>query len=298
MDDMALPTASLVCPSCGGQLRRKRHDWLLECADCGLLSSTLAVDIPSDAGKSVIDEAARSAGLNPIRRKNNSIILGRIAELRGRPGGKLLDVGCGQGQFLEDSAAAGFDVLGIEPDANVVHLTRQRTGATIRRGFFPDVLQADEQFDVIAFNDVFEHIPDASSAIAACAHHLAPGGVLVLNCPNQEGLFYRIADLLDRLGFHGPFDRMWQRGLPSPHVWYFSPAHLIRLARHVGLQPAATDHLLPIAREGLRERIFHIKGQSPLVGMVAFAAASILLPFLRILPHDIAVAFLTRPPEQ
>ena len=46
-------------------------------------------------------------------------------------------------------------------------------------------------FDAIIFNDVFEHLPDPIDAIVAVERLLADDGILVLNLPSSDGLFFR-----------------------------------------------------------------------------------------------------------
>lgn len=282
------------CPVCGSTMLRYRHRWLIKCESCGLLASTLQPVIPASPAKSHIDETARAKGLNSVRPRNNAIILDRIAEVTGRFPKSILDVGCGQGQFIQDAMARGHSVTGVEPDANVVPLTRTRTGASIIAGYFPESVPSDCQFDIIVFNDVFEHVPDIRGVMSASAERLAPGGLLVLNCPNQSGFFYRLGDLLDSCGISSPFERMWQRGLPSPHLWYFKPQHLAALGRQVGLTEIDRVALLPIAREGLRSRIDHIHGQSKLMSWVTFSLVHLAFPLLRYLPYDSAVVILQK----
>jgi SAM-dependent methyltransferase len=282
------------CPVCQGTPIEVRHGWLFQCNGCELLSSTLDPEIPTVVGHSQIDEAARANGLAVTRQRNNAVILDQLEQLLGGAKHRLLDVGCGQGQFLLDATKRGFTVIGIEPDANVAPKTAAMTQCAVRPGFFPEVVAADERFDAIIFNDVFEHIPDATGAIQACHAHLEPGGILVLNCPDRRGVFYRYGNFLDKLGISAPFHRLWQKGLPSPHVWYFTPSDLIRLGQTVGLRERATVALLPIAFKGLADRIFHVEGQSKLLGMAAYIAALLSLPLLRVLPHDIGVVFLSK----
>jgi SAM-dependent methyltransferase len=284
-----------LCPVCGTLPVLLWHDWLFRCNGCGLLSSTLEPAIPVSSDVSRIDEASRARGLDPVRQRNNGRIIEELKSLKGGGRFRILDVGCGQGQFLVDATAHGYSVVGIEPDANVAPQTATRTNVEVRQGFFPDVVQAHEQFDAIIFNDVFEHIPNAAGAIAACARHLAPGGVLVLNCPNRDGVFYWLGDILDRVGSSAPFDRLWQRNLPSPHVWYFTPQHLLRIGQSVGLSQRAVVTLLPIVREGLADRIFHIDGQSKVLGVATYLATLVALPMLHLMPHDIGVVFLSKP---
>ena len=166
--------------------------------------------------------------------------------------------------------------------------------STLRHGYFPHQLQPDEVFDAIVFNDVLEHIPDLMGTLEACVTHLRPGGLLVLNCPNRLGVFYRIADLLDRIGLHEPFDRMWQRDVQSPHVWYFKPNDLRHLGEQQGLVWAQTLDLLPITLQGILYRIFYVRNQSVFMGAIALLGTLLLMPLLAILPRDISVVILRK----
>jgi SAM-dependent methyltransferase len=165
----------------------------------------------------------------------------------------------------------------------------------VRHGYFPDALASDERFDAIVFNDVLEHIPDLTGALAASAHHLAPGGVLCLNCPDQRGFFFRTADVLDRLGLSGPYDRLWQRGLPSPHVWYFTPAHLDRATAAAGLEPAGQERLATLELGGLWSRI-RMERNAPLaLSAASYAFSLAVYPLQALLPGDATACFYRKP---
>ena len=92
------------------------------------------------------------------------------------------------------------------------------------------------------------------------------------NCPDRRGLFFRVADALDRLGLSGAYDRLWQRGLPSPHVWYFTPEDLARAAARHGFVPAAETHLATISLKGQWRRI-RLERETPLHACHAAAGA-------------------------
>jgi SAM-dependent methyltransferase len=281
-----------ACDLCTGDLKPYRHAWLRRCAACASLRADLPVEIPDQAGGSALNEALRESGLEAVRRINNARLLDAVGPLV-PAGARLLDVGCGPGFLLEAAAARGFNALGLEPDANVVQAAGRR-GAPVRHGYFPDALTADETFDVIVFNDVLEHIPALDAAVAASAAHLASGGLLLVNCPDRRGLFFAAAAIADRLGLHGAYDRLWQRGLPSPHVWYLSPAALTRAARRHGLTPAAGPlRLKTVAVQGLWSRIRYVKDQSLALSLAAYVFSLATLPLARLLPAD-ASAMLFR----
>lgn len=281
-----------ACPVCAGSMKRAYHDWLFRCSGCGLLGSNLAPQIKTATSENNIDEADRNLGLSAVRTLNNKAILDAVS-LQSPPGRRLLDVGSGPGFFLRDAAGFGFDVTGIEPDGNVIE-TARTGGVDVKHGFFPNCLAADEAFDVMVFNDVLEHIPDVAATLDAARHHLSSQGLLVLNCPDRKGVFYRLGSLLDRLGFSAPFQRMWQMGCPSPHVWYFSESDLVTLGHKRALGLAAKVELKSLTFSGLRERIFHIRDQSRIAGFASLCGAIVLVPFLSILPNDQSAVILRK----
>jgi 2-polyprenyl-3-methyl-5-hydroxy-6-metoxy-1,4-benzoquinol methylase len=281
-----------ACPVCGGGFARLRHGWLSRCGGCGVLRSNLEVLIPNQPTQAAIDEELRAEGLEGPRTINNARLLDAVRALV-PAGARLLDVGSGPGFLLGDAARLGFAAQGVEPDANTVGAARAR-GASVRHGYFPAVLGQDETFDVIAFNDVLEHIPDLAGALAACAIHLAPGGVLCLNCPDRRGFFYRTAAALDRLGLAGPLDRLWQKGLPSPHIWYFTPDNLAQAAARHGFAPVRQVRLETLALRGLWSRIRYVKDQPLLMSLAAFVFSLATYPLARMLPGDAVVCLFRK----
>jgi 2-polyprenyl-3-methyl-5-hydroxy-6-metoxy-1,4-benzoquinol methylase len=196
-------------------------------------------------------------------------------------------VGSAHGWFLE-TAREQFDVLGVEPDAVVGGRAAAR-GLPVRSGYFPDVLRDGERFDVIVFNDVIEHIPDIRSALTACHARLNEGGILILNLPNSRGFFYRLSKLIARLGWRAPFERLWQKDLPSPHVHYFNPRNLEQLVKGQGFDVAEAAELPALRAKGLLERL-RCAGNVPTLSLyVQYLAIMCAIPVLRMFSSDIIV---------
>ena len=280
------------CQVCGGRVERFRHDWLKRCAQCGVVSADLPVAIPQEPDDAGLDETLRFSGLEPLRQANNQRLIGILKRLA-PAGARLLDVGCGPGMLLNQAREAGYRVEGVEPDANVVAVARE-VRVNVRHGYFPQALAGDETFDIIVFNDVLEHIPDLRGALEASARHLEAGGILCLNCPDQRGLFFRAAAALDRLGVSGPYERLWQRGMPSPHVWYFTPALLKRAAASAGFQHVEDTRLATIELRGLWARIRYVSGTPWLMSVAAFIFSWVTYPVSALVPSDATACFFRR----
>ena len=162
------------------------------CNGCGVKWSSLTAKIQNDASASIVDEGRRATGLIHSRVKSANIILEKISKHFTSRKLKILDVGCGQGVFLDRAIKAGHVVTGVEPDGNAFcKLKSAHLDKHCVHGFFPDVLNENQCFDVIVFNDVLEHVPDAPRTISAAYKHLKPGGLLVINSPNKRGLFFK-----------------------------------------------------------------------------------------------------------
>ena len=261
------------CAVCRADLRATLEPWCFRCPSCGTWASSLTVAINSSAHRS-LDEERREVGLAELRRYNFGVITDRLLEEGLQPGSRLLDVGSAHGWFLEAAASCGLKVEGIEPDEAVAAGT---VFDNVRVGFFPDVLDQDEQFDAITYNDVLEHLPDVNGAVEASAAHLTPGGLLSVNIPNSRGLFYRIAVLCHRIGLRAAFRRLWQVGLPSPHLWYFDAPGLTRLCESHGLELVSAQPLDSVRRPGLWQRAHADRSPSP-TSVLGFVGVWLLAP--------------------
>ena len=285
----------MLCVVCGTPTLQGLTEWHRTCPACGYESATLEPTINDTAAHAGVNEAEREAGLKAIRQENFRTIAGHAARLAAPAATTLLDVGSAHGWFLE-AAAGRFQVLGIEPDTKVAAGTEAR-GLPVRNGYFPDALRDGERFDMIVFNDVIEHIPDIRAALAACHDRLNPDGVLILNLPSSSGLFYRLSKLLARVGWRGPFERLWQKGLPSPHVHYFRPSNLTRLADSAGFTLELDAELPAVRADGLMARL-RCAGKPGAAALYAnYAAVMLALPVLRAFPSDIVVCAYRRRPH-
>jgi 2-polyprenyl-3-methyl-5-hydroxy-6-metoxy-1,4-benzoquinol methylase len=258
-----------------------------ECDGCGFLASSLEPAIGNDAAHETIDEPRRREALAILRSRNFERVLDRLALLTGGEPRTVLDVGCAHGWFLEAAARRGHTATGLEPDPSIADQARSR-GLSVISGFFPEGLPGGAHFDVITFNDVLEHLPDPRAAVDACRERLTPGGLLAVTLPSSRGVLFRAARALGALGAHGPMDRLWQRGFPSPHVTYFHPAGLAALMGTRGFREIHRGSLPSFTRKGLWSRLRYDRRSCPAVSAALYVPLLLLAPLLGIFPPDIS----------
>lgn len=274
----------LLCPVCQSELSHGLKIWHYVCNFCKYEKAILEPVINVKAVHERIDELDREAGLKTLRVKNFNIILHKIFSIKGKSG-KLLDVGCSYGWFL-DLAKQDFTVLGIEPD-NVVYLETQKRQLPVRNGYFPTALRENEMFDIIIFNDVFEHILDVNIILDECYKHLNKDGILVLNLPNSGGVFYGLSKLLLYFKLDAPFKRLWQEGLPSPHLHYFNLSNIKKILLNHEYKILGSGNLSSIEGAGLYERISHVQKSKKFMNTLLYILIIMLIPVIRLLPKDI-----------
>lgn len=269
------------CEVCGRSMS-PRKEWLWHCRHCGFLASDFAAGV----GASV-------DGVEGVRRLNFERILDGVERFVRLRGLRLLEPGSSQGLFLEAAGRRGAVATGLEPEARAARATRER-GLDVAEASFPEGVDGRRPYDLIVFNAVFEHLADVGEATSACERYLAPGGLLVINVPVSTGLLYRLADLLDRLALSAPLERMWQKGLASPHLSYFNPRNLAMLvSSRTQLRLVASDTLLTMTAAGLKQRIGSTF-REPAASVLHWLLLG-LVPLQRVFPRDIAVLYFQKP---
>lgn len=102
-------------------------------------------------------------------------------------GARVLDVGCGLGDFSQRLAEHGAQVTACDLGAGLVERTRQRVGC---EAVVADVLDlkatfAPESFDIVLSSECIEHTPNPVRAVEQMARLVKPGGMLSVSTPNQ-----------------------------------------------------------------------------------------------------------------
>ncbi len=97
------------------------------------------------------------------------------------PQGKVLDVGCGSGVFLEEAARRG-----LEPWGNDFCALREKADFRFVEGDFLTCDLPLDAFHAVVFNDSFEHFTEPRAPLLRSCNLLKPGGLVVINTPDPD----------------------------------------------------------------------------------------------------------------
>jgi SAM-dependent methyltransferase len=280
------------CPICSAPLTARVSSWSFYCPKCDYWAADLKPDIESRSDEIFGQEEEETISfLDAVRIQNFNILLDRVREVRGDRPLDILDVGCATGLFIRVAKSRGHRVLGIEPNPRMAAGAKAQ-GLDVVQGYFPDAVPASQTFDLITFNDVFEHIPDLPPILQGVKTKLKPDGVLVLNVPSSRGLLFRMGKLGYRLGVTNLWHRLWQTMFYTPHLHYFNVGSLDALATQFGMRPCAPPvELSTVALSGLWARVSADKSASLPKRLATYSAALGLYPLLSVFPKDTFAAF-------
>lgn len=141
--------------------------------------------------------------------------------------GRLLDVGCGSGDFMAKMRAVGWHVEGIDVDSDAVAEAGKR-GLTVRCEDLMNAGYPDNHFDAIVMGHVVEHLFEPTRYMSECCRILKRQGSFVIVTPNASSWG------------HKKFRSDW-RGLEPPrHLQIFSKKALHRAALGSGFSRVNT----------------------------------------------------------
>jgi SAM-dependent methyltransferase len=135
--------------------------------------------------------------------------------------GRVLDVGCGSGDFLRFLKRRGWDVQGVEFSEEAAALARAKS-IPVHRGELASADFPDNSFDVVTLWHVAEHLPHPRAELAEIRRILRDNGLLVLEVPNSACLTLQLC------GTH------WRQLDVPRHLQHFTPATMERLLNEAG----------------------------------------------------------------
>jgi 2-polyprenyl-3-methyl-5-hydroxy-6-metoxy-1,4-benzoquinol methylase len=185
-----VPETLVYCPLCTSpkfkEILHKGKYGLTKCANCSLIFTNprpTSDEVPDLYGKSYM------ANLESVRP-----ILLRICENRlsfvekFKNGGRLLDVGCGNGYFLEPAHRRGWEIFGTETSEYCVNYCKEEFGISIQSGEIFKANFPSDYFDIITIWHTLEHVRNPLDYLLEFNRILKNDGLLFILVPNVRFL--------------------------------------------------------------------------------------------------------------
>jgi SAM-dependent methyltransferase len=205
------------------------HYRMVRCMKCGLVRSDPVLDEATLGhlyAESTFDYEAETANLKATYGR----YLAKVRALSGRQG-SLLEIGCGDGFFLEQALAQGYTrVRGVEPSAAAI----KDAAARVRDQIVCDVMRpglfADGEFDAVCLFQVFDHVPHPELVLEACRAALRPGGLILCLNHNVESASSHL------MGERSPI-------IDIEHTYLYGPATMRRIFEAGGFKILKQGHV-------------------------------------------------------
>lgn len=214
--------AEPICNLCEKQRFKIREEAeppfkVLQCLSCGLV---FVHPFPETAGLAAhYDESYYKDWIGAQKEKRTKMWEKRLNGLeKSCPKGRLLDVGCGNGAFLELAQKRGWDVSGTEYSSYAAEYAGKALGIRVFNGELFAAAYPDASFDAVTMWHVLEHVTDPQRYLKEVCRILKPSGLLVLAVPNVNDLLMKAAYGLFKFKRY----RLFSKSDRELHLYHFS----------------------------------------------------------------------------
>jgi len=140
------------------------------------------------------------------------------------PSGRLLDVGCGAGFFLDAARGRGYDVQGVDLSPVPAAYARDELGLEVTVSSLYGFAADQNAFDAVTIFQTIEHDPDPAALCAELFRIIKPGGALMVTTPAADGFVARV------------MGKRWFGYRNVEHVSFFSRQSLRHALEHAGFE--------------------------------------------------------------
>lgn len=174
-------------------------------------------------------------------------------------GNKILDYGCGTGEFVSFLQHKNCDAFGFEPNENAFKIAAEKIPNKV---FQTSELLEKEKFDAITLWHVLEHIPNLFETIQRLKNALKPNGKLFIAVPNYASYDAEF------------YDNYWAAYDVPRHLWHFSQNAMNEIFDEFGM---IVEHTYPLWFDAFYVSLLSEKHKgsslgilrAPLVGLIS-----------------------------
>lgn len=148
-----------------------------------------------------------------------------------RSGDRILDIGCGTGEYLDSQRELGLEAYGVEINPDASRYACEIRGLNVFTGFLEEADYSAEYFDGVYMSQVLEHLPDPTRTLAEIHRILKKCGSLTISVPASDSLDARL------------FKKNWLGWRDTPrHYYHFSSRTIKLLLDKTGFEIVRIKH--------------------------------------------------------
>lgn len=170
----------------------------------------------SNTKKNVVSQLYHWVRQRALQEKSK--LIAKLSDFHPEKQMRLLDYGCGTGEFLHTCQKAGWRIDGVEPSENARPQAEKLTGLNIQANLFSDYFES-KKYDVITLWHVLEHIHLLNETLAYLKSRLNPKGLILLALPNRQAWDAKL------------FEDHWAAYDLPRHLYHFSSQDVATLAK-------------------------------------------------------------------
>jgi SAM-dependent methyltransferase len=138
---------------------------------------------------------------------------------------RVLDIGCGSGNFLEKLKSKTSNIIGLEYNNLAIEKCLAKGLTVYNTGLkeFSEIKENQFKFDIICAFQVLEHIFDVNSFLTSCIKLLGSGGRLIIGVPNNNPYLHK-------------YDYFHTLNLPPHHIGLWNKTSLKKLPKFFPFQ--------------------------------------------------------------
>lgn len=187
---------------------------ILLCKECGVGATvpepTASIEHYIDSDRpEIISEAVKSSMREEVLRMTTE-----YQKIFGRSARSLLDLGCGNGLFLQVASELGLQTHGIEPSTAMCKRAAEKGVSVTQCGI--DGYEDYHQYDLVVLNSVIEHLPNPQKELQFLASRIGANTVLCCQQAVFDGLIPRL------------LRSIWYGWAPEEHYWHFTSSSFER----------------------------------------------------------------------
>lgn len=210
------------CDLCGGSRSESFSSWIVRCVQCGLVV-TCPIPDPQELQERYGGDYYAGWDGSGVRerlwRRRLAIVQSHLRPCR------ILDVGCGAGEFVRAARGAGFEAEGTEFSAAARAMIKDFP-------VYPGPSGSPGGYDGITLWHVLEHTPSPKDMLEQVHARLGPGGVLFIAVPNVKSYWFNGVYRLVK----GKWPELYTPETKEPHLFHFSAQTLRKYLESSGFK--------------------------------------------------------------